>query len=157
MSATSIYKTASIFLLLINVMLIGFIWIGRPGAQQMRPPDQRPKGDGSFMLKGQKLMNLDEEQMAIYKERAIAHNKALSPIDRSHKECLLRYFQNQDSLLLEKILDLEKQKIRITDQHFEEIKSLLREDQVAGFAQFKKEALNRILLRRRPNRPPGPR
>ncbi|MEL6943945.1 MAG: hypothetical protein AAFO82_14885, partial [Bacteroidota bacterium] len=70
----------------------------------------------------------------------------------------LSFFSDQavtDSSIMIQIQAIEKAKVEATDQHFQEIKLLLKPEQISDFQEFKQDALRRILFSKgkKTNRP----
>ncbi len=134
------WKYLLLALMILNICLIGFLILKRPGGHHP------PKHD--FMRKAIKVLNLDEEQAAEFKLLAKTHHEQMKIIRDEQKEGVMDYFENSspnDEASLSRIKDAEGRKIETTRQHFEEIKALLNEDQMEQFKKFRKRALRVIL------------
>ena len=144
MNKIQFYKYSSIALLIINLAIISFFFFGRPKHKKHRPKKVRAT----------EIMNLDKGQNEKFFKLADTHMTEMKALEKSQRELLATYFENimqrsdntknQDSLL-QKVQIIEKEKVKSTYQHFEDIKSILRPEQLDDFKKFVEQALGRIL------------
>jgi protein CpxP len=75
---------------------------------------------------------------------------------------LLPYFQSlsistiqvDEEMVLNEIQQLEKEKIQVTHQHFQDLKSILTSEQIPHFEVFTQEFINHVLLGGKKHSPP---
>ena len=61
------------------------------------------------------------------------------------KQLVKNYFLKPTDSLLNRIKNIEAEKIKITEKHFENMRSVLKEDQLSYYKDFKHEILKSIL------------
>jgi protein CpxP len=108
-----------------------------------------------FDTKVAKDLNLNETQKAQFSQYASAHKKQIDNIQKEQKEVISLYFKVPNDTLLNTITRLESEKIKLTEQHFSDIKSILKPAQISDFEELKSTVLNQILQKEpvKPNRP----
>ncbi len=158
MTQLKLYQYAAWGLLVLNLSMVAFFFLTKP-----TPPD---RADGQqFRNKAVNILQLDEQQEAAFSKLAMAHAEEMRRLMKSQQDLLKPYFDhlltendavNPDSILLQ-YQQLEKEKLVVTYQHFEDIKGILKEEQKGNFPKFMEEAI-RALLPKRGNgaRPPRP-
>jgi hypothetical protein len=156
MNALRFYKLFSIGLLVLNLVLIGcYIFpdlMKRKG--HMPPPPLR----GAIVHQ----LHFEKAQAEAFKESAEQHKETIQALEEQRASAVRSYFQGlyktqSDSVqqvLLTKIQDIEKNKIEVTYQHFEDLKAICTEEQLPLFPGALDEVLNHILLGTGPK--PGP-
>lgn len=156
MRKEQLYQYTTWGLLVLNLSMISFFFLTKPS------PHPR-KGDLEFTKRAIEILKLEESQQAVFLESAKKHNQQMEAVNNQQRDLLKPYFQSlidpespsgTDSLLRQVEL-LERKKIELTYQHFNDVKSNLKEDQKAGFEKFMKRALDIILLNQQ-KRPPPP-
>ena len=146
MNELKFYKYAAGGLLLLNLMMIAFFFLTPP------TPPHLQQGK-NFLKTATGILGLDEEQSTIFSQSAKNHRQQMEALNRQQHDLLKPYFNSlihsnestHSDSLLQQTLELERQKIEYTFQHFQEIKSILNEDQHTGFEHFMRRALNVIL------------
>ena len=154
MKPLKFFKSLSIVLFVLNLAMIGFfIW--------RKPPP--PKGGGHFLRQAQQMLKLDEQQNEQFVQMAKVHKRKMDSIQQVHSEFLMPWFQSvfnstsdpNSDLSLDRVGQLEQEKVELTYKHFKEIKSLLNPSQQDRFEPFMNEALKNILGRtKKKPRPP---
>jgi len=147
MKQVQFYKYASLAMLLLNVVLIVLLILGRPSG----PPP--PRG-GSPEDRVRNLLGLDQQQHANFVASVDDHIMRINTISQQQQASMRPYFQSltieMDSTNFDAALDnvqaLEREKIESLFQHFQEIKRLLRADQMDEFEAFVEELVNRNLF-----------
>ncbi|MFK7797148.1 MAG: hypothetical protein AB8E82_06815 [Aureispira sp.] len=100
-------------------------------------------------------MNLTDQQQADFVALATKHQAQMIRCNQQQNLLIEQYFSpltnpniviNSDSLL-GAIETIEEQKVKITYQHFEEVKNILQEHQYAFFEDFVQQSMNVILQR----------
>lgn len=139
MQSTQFYKYTTWGMLCLNLILIGFLFLGRPnGGHKMRAIDS---------------LKMDKTQHDAFLASAKRHASLMRELTKAQTDLLKPYFQqlidtnliiNEDQLFTD-LQIVEKQKIKSAYQHFEEIKNFLREEQLAGFKPFMDEILGKVL------------
>ncbi len=156
MNKLTFYRYAAIGMLLLNVAMLTFFFLTMPSNRPLDGPHR--------VARAEEFISLDEEQVATFERYAREHEEAVRRLNQRHSELLSDYFKllgdagaaAQRDTLLSEILDMESQKISITYNHFEDIRSMLRDDQVDGFEEFYQEILAGITGgRNRPERESG--
>ncbi len=158
MKILQFYKYATFSLLLLNLGLIAFLLLRPPGPPNHRLPGKAIKGANS-------VFEFDETQRKAFRKLVDEHIEKIDGFDRNQRDLLKPYFYqhldtnktiNEDSLL-NLVLESERQKIKVTYQHFDDIKGILKPEQKANFEEFMKGALSFILnnKRKRPHPPKG--
>jgi hypothetical protein len=155
MKTAQFYKYATWLLLSLNLLLIGFFFLGRPG-----PPNGPNRQN--FRDEVVNVLKLNGEQEAAFVESAMRHSEAMNKFSDEENSILKNYFkplldnpqsEASDSLMVE-ILEIERAKIEGTFQHFSEVKGLLDDTQGANFDKFMRRALGILLLEQQQKAPP---
>lgn len=155
MKQLQFYKYAALILVLLNIGLITFLFMGIP----------KPPGNGmafDFRSKAIEILQLDEQQKASFLELAEQHRQLMDSVNEQQSALLKPFFQTiidtsypaQTESTFKKTEQLESKKIKATIQHFLEVKSLLREEQHVNFEVYLNQALEMILLKKGNNPPP---
>ena len=153
MSQIRFYKYAALTLLLLNILLIGVFLIPR---FLHGPPDHNRKGSAF------ELLQMTEQQDELFLKSAEQHIGQIKELNQAQKALLERYFEqltkpdqtlNVDSLL-NKVQDLERNKIESTLYHLQEVKALLNPDQMVNFNRFMEHVMTAILSNEKKNPPP---
>jgi len=150
-------------LILLNICLMGALWLGPKFAGPPGGPHHRGPGPKGLKHFAERELNLDAEQARQVDKLAIEHHRQMKNLMYEQRKVLAKYFESlseetlENAKLLERAGQIEQEKIQITYQHFQDIKSILREDQKAAFPRVMDEAMNKLLLPPRlGDRPPPP-
>lgn len=145
MDKLKFYQYASVGLLLLNLILVTFLILGRPS-------------DGERPGRAFDSLNMDKAQHDAFLESAKVHVQLMTSVDDQQKKLLEAYFKtimepssNVNPTFPEEVVQLEKRKIEGTYKHFQEIKTLLKEEQLADYQQFMDRMINRILPKAKKN------
>ncbi|MEO9477079.1 MAG: Spy/CpxP family protein refolding chaperone [Cyclobacteriaceae bacterium] len=162
MTSKKIYQIGFVALLLINATLIFLLAQGRPHRPHMKPGNaQSPIVD----IISNKL-KLTEDQRADYQMLARKHGEQMRTLDGDHRTLIKAYFEtlNDDPAaaadsIKNQILKIESEKLQYTYDHFEELKSILSEQQKEQFGLIVKDILAVLIggENRLPPPPMGPR
>ncbi len=139
MKSLQFYKYTTWGLLGLNLLVLAFFMIRQP-----------PFHGG---MRAMDTLNLDDKQHTEFLASAQKHKQLITEIKLKQKEILHTYFnqlvtssaQVKEANVLTTYEQLESQKIKVTYQHFKEIKDFLRADQYADFEKFMTRMLKRIL------------
>lgn len=151
-----IYKIGLLAMLIVNVTLL-FLMFSRS-----KPPMEGGKG---LMGKISNKLNLDKEQETTFFKLAKKHRREMEKIEKEQKQLIKNYFNflhtsevnlNEKSRITEELKSLEAQKLEVTFQHFEELKSLCDDTQKAQFKTIINEIIN-VLTDEGKKFPPPPR
>lgn len=154
MKSLSFFKTATFFLLLLNLGLIFFLFQGRPKRHH------HPRG--AFHQEAIKILELDATQRDEFRDLVKTHSQAIEVLNAERSTILTPYFNNlfsesspvkQDSLML-RFQAIEKKKVEITRDHFQEVKKMLKPEQEQHLDLFLKRAVNILLLDKKSGRKP---
>lgn len=144
MKKTKLYIAIIVLLLILNIFQLGAHFF-------KRPPNFEPKKIAARELH---LDANQEEQFFVLVQK---HRSANRELLQTQQALLQTYFAAPIDSLLEKITQLEKNKILLAQNHFAEIKSILRPEQYPHLERFKMKAMQHILQgqgRRKSPRPP---
>lgn len=157
MKQLQFFKYAAGILALLNIAMLAFFFLTKPPV----PPPMKG-GARPFHHRAVELLDLNPEQQAAFKDLARRHSQLMRSINRQQSDWIEPYFQAivdtskdlESNAIMDTILQLERRKIEATAQHFEQVKSLLKESQLANFELFVSESLKVILPGGRNNQPP---
>ncbi len=152
MEQNRFFKLASAFLLIINILLLVFLYFGRRS---------KPNPSRSLLPEAIRILDLDERQEADFKLLASEHNKQLGRISKEKSELISLHFEKlKDPSLADeemspprRIQELEGEKILVTYAHFQDVKALLRQDQLSNFDTFLEKATKILITNNRRPRP----
>jgi hypothetical protein len=146
MKSLSFFKTTTFFLLLLNLVLIFLLFQGRP---------KGPHGPrGPFKHKAIEILKLDATQAEEFKALAKTHHEAIEKLNTESSTLLKPYFNDlfkktnsseKDSLML-RFQSIAKEKVVVTQNHFLEVKKILKPEQEQHFDLFLKKSVNILLL-----------
>ncbi|MEO1436184.1 MAG: hypothetical protein AAFV80_11660 [Bacteroidota bacterium] len=146
------FKGTTIFLLIMNLVMVGFIFLKAPKPAAKSGPQRVP-----LQEKAKDIMQMNDDQHTRFLASAQEHIHLVEDVEKQQKDLLDTYFAqlingeailNSDSLLAV-VQQLEGEKITLTYQHLEALKGLLGPDQLAGFDVFMQEVLHLILTPKR--------
>lgn len=151
------FKYAAGILALLNIAMLAFFFLTKPTG----PPPMKERGE-SFHHRAIDLLDLNPEQQTAFKDLAGQHSQLMRSVNRQQSELLAPYFEaiidtskmSASNAIMDTILQLERNKIEATFHHFQEVKSLLNESQMADFELFVSESLKVILPNGKNNSPP---
>lgn len=158
MDQLKLYKYATWTLLILNIGIVSFFLVTKP-----KHPPLPPSPSGSdFQSEIIQTLNLDAQQAATFESLAEEHHQQMKSINQQYQELLSSYFKqltNDDKAvnkeaLLQKIQQAEQEKIETTYQHFEAIKEILSDEQLAQFEGVMVEFVDKILPGKKKNPPP---
>lgn len=151
MKQASFYKYTTLVLLGINLILIAFLIIGNP---------ERRNSTGKLDQQIISILELDQQQTALFKESATTHAVKVDSLGSEQKALLGPYFQSltdsefsHSSEDIQEIMALEEGKLKATYLHFQEVKNLLRPEQEGNFEAFVDLILRRMMGGRPPRKP----
>ncbi len=148
MEKITLYKIAVGCLIVLNLILVAFLWFGRPKAQH--PP-----------FRASEQFEMDEAQNKLFRNSVDLHKEGMNRINREQRLLLAEYFNQlkepaSTSLppLPKKVLELEEQKILATYRHFYEVKNMLTTEQLNEYPDFVDYVINRVIRKeeRKPRR-----
>ncbi len=161
MKQLQLFKYATIGLVLLNIGIILFFFLTKP-----KPPRPMHEGPTNHKMdrRAIELLGLNKEQIMAFRDLAEGHSREMRAINEQQRKMLEPYFGSvvdstrevATDAQLEEIVQLERRKIEITHQHFEDIKAILDTTQLANFERFVNESLKMILNKGGKNPPPGP-
>jgi len=141
MKQLQFYKYAAIGLLLLNIAMMTFFFLVKS-----------KHAHGRGLEKGAKaILQLDDTQNDAFLKLVKKHRQKMNAFNEDQKELLKPYFDSlvdstgSQKEVLDKVEKLERQKIESIYQHFQEIKSILRPEQLSNFEEFMNHAIKRIL------------
>lgn len=140
MKKERILTLSIIILILLNLtqLMVGFL--------KPKPPFNNDKHHPAmFIERAASILKLDAEQKKAFTEFGHIHIISIDSLNREHRTLLNNYFENPTPESLELIKKVEAEKIIATEKNFEQIKSILKEEQYQEFDTFKEEALKIIL------------
>ncbi len=139
MKKETIYKWIIGILLVINgIQLAGFLFAPKPPGPPMHE-------GGDFRDRAIKTLNLDSEQKELFFKSAEKHRTTIDSLNKKQKEIIVSQFNNPSETKLTTIKEIESQKIKATHTNFNEIKKILKPEQMPNFEEFKKQALQVII------------
>lgn len=136
MKRDTFYKVIIIVLLMINLVQISYLFLNKKpknNSEKYRKPNAR------------EILHLDPNQDIQFKEFSKIHHNVMAQLRESQKQNVRNYFLHPTDSLLNRIAAIETQKIKVTQKHFENMKSVLKEHQLPNYKKFKDEALKYIL------------
>ena len=155
MSQLKFYKRVTWGLLFLNIGMLAFFLLTKPG-----PPHQKPRH--AFEEEIVELLNLDNEQKAEFEKMAMDHHEKMNTISHKQSELLPVYFEtlvNQKrqidtNRIKNQYQQLEWDKIQVTHAHFEQLKLLLNDNQVPHFQTFVDKIMDRLINPQKKSNPP---
>jgi len=128
---SKIYKIGFFILLIINIGLVVLFVLG--------PKPPRP--ESGIKNEISRELGFTEEQKAAFEQMAMSHREAIRKLDQQERQLVGSFFNQlsqpqpnePNEELLQEIMQLEKDKIMITYNHFEELKGLCSEEQRVRF------------------------
>lgn len=134
MTKTKLLTVLSAVLLLINLFLVGWMWLHKP------PHPHNLNGPKDYIVR---QLGLNEEQIVRYEvliKEHRAQQRALKDAINSTREQiyqqLLKENSNEQEVLIEKLGELKKQIECLHWNHFKDLKKICREDQQPKFEQL---------------------
>lgn len=157
MSQLTFYKYASLSLLVLNVAIIGFFLLTKPA-----PPPR--SGGRDFQAEAIKILSLNEEQVISFRAFAQEHKQQMTGVNEQQQKLLRPYFESlanpsigiDQTDALNQFQQLEREKIEVTYQHFQDLKSILNEAQLTHFEKFISRYID-VFLASEEKRAPPPR
>ncbi|MEQ9306861.1 MAG: hypothetical protein RJQ14_23295 [Marinoscillum sp.] len=137
------YQIGFFILLAINIVLV-VVFTLRP---------KPPIAPGGFREVIVKDLNFNEGQKTQFDQMARNHHDAIRDIEEKERRLVEAYFNqlhsqntgDPDEVVLNEILQMEEAKITVTYSHFEELKSLCSDDQLAKYDQLMGKMIQTLL------------
>ena len=150
MNKTRFLTLLSIGLLIINLVLLGFIFLRKP---KQRPPDALKKTIISKLA-------LDEKQISLYDSMVKQHVKAVNAANDSIvelKKILYNSLKNdentlQNDSLISKINQIQTNIEHIHLAHFQAIKTICTPDQLPKYYELTEDIIQHLSPPKRPER-----
>tara|TARA_R110002126_G_scaffold286177_2_gene437652 strand:- start:4558 stop:4971 length:414 start_codon:yes stop_codon:yes gene_type:complete len=136
MKRETLYKVTVIVLLILNLAHISFLVLNKKPQKNFHK--NHKQGAREVLL-------LDHIQDTQFKEFSKKHNESMILLRDEQKQLVKNYFLKPTDSLLNRIKNIEAEKIKITEKHFENMRSVLKEDQLSYYKDFKHEILKSIL------------
>ncbi|TRX49026.1 periplasmic heavy metal sensor [Fulvivirga sp. M361] len=141
--------TIGFFVLLVVNAFLAFLII-------KRPPHPAAPRDAKDRISQE--LNLSEEQKTLFFKMARAHGQQMREIRGEQRAVIKEYFSqlsnkplgNAKEETLVQILALEEKKLKTTYAHFEELRAICTEDQLARYDEIINEMIYRLLGQNRP-------
>ena len=130
---------------IVLIVLLTVLNIAQIGAHFFRPMEGRGHGPKSFKDQALKTLSLDKNQKEQFLSFGHEHRIAIDELNHNQRRLLGQYFEAPKEEVLKQILDIETQKIKVTQNNFEQVKGLLNSEQLKHYDTFQKQALNVIL------------
>ena len=134
MKKTKLYLIAIIVLLILNFVQLAIPFF-------LHGP---PRGDGP-KFNATEILHLNDDQKGNFDKIARAHHQKMVELQDQQKKLTEKYFAAPNPIFLEEIKTLEIEKIKFTNTHFEEVKSILNKEQMQYYQDFKDKAVNIII------------
>ncbi|RNC85762.1 MAG: hypothetical protein ED557_03020 [Balneola sp.] len=159
MKKSTFFIIAAIILFILNGILIALV------LQKPAYPIPQEAKQGELKLRIGEQLNLSEQQVQDHRRLADEHFRGMRRLTEQQKRLARDYFSSLSRIdanssdtsdVLDEISELEAQKIQLTYEHLNDIKSLLDEDQLPLFDSILDEIL-KVMLNDQKNAPPPPR
>lgn len=139
MDKLKVYQVATFSMILLNLSLLAFLFLGGPGHNRANHYSSE--------------LELDAEQKSQFQQLTKDHSQLVRRLNEQEVTLLEAYFQKADEFetppsFPAEVLDIKQQKVTATFQHFQDIKSILRPEQKELFPSFINQSLERILRKR---------
>lgn len=153
MKSKLIVKVTFAILVLLNLVLI-FLIVGKPVG-----PEMMGRNEGLVNVISD-MLALDEAQKSSFETSAKTHSEAMMKLSHQQMKATQDYFfllkseginAQEKTVALEKIKQIEGEKIRITFDHFEELKSICTKEQLSKFPEVVDQVIPMILGNRKNN------
>ncbi|MEP7324180.1 MAG: hypothetical protein ABI761_19780 [Saprospiraceae bacterium] len=136
MNKIKILGLAVIALMVLNILLLGIIYFGRPGPHPSGNPGERGQPKNIIIKK----LKLDEQQQKQYQTLIDQHQSGISSIESEFKKTKNQLFSAlnpslnipSDSLI-QQLGSFQMQLEKLHFNHFTALRNLCREDQVPAF------------------------
>ena len=144
-STNKILAIAVILLLVVNIVLLIFIWKGK------KPEPKHPQGNGAFETMAKEL-NMTEQQKNDYKKLRDEHFARVRPLFDSIRQYRVFFFKmvrdtttNDDSLnsYNKKVADIQAMIDKMTFEHFRKVRTLFSGDQQRQFDEYMQKMMQR--------------
>lgn len=152
-------KVLVICTIALAIMNVALVWNMNQSSNLGQPLPPLPPNVG-FKFEVMKTLHFDEEQSAVYDEMTKRHHEAMVQVEEQRSQLLAAYFNSllndvevDTTTFYAELESLEKQRISITYNHFEEIKSLCSEDQLDDYKKIVSKAVKRLLTQQDNPRP----
>lgn len=146
------YKFAIYGLILLNIVVLGFFLLSSP-----KRGLHRPRPDSNFQAEVVDMLKFTNDQQIVFDQSHDRHEKQMRRTNQEEEKLLLSYFDNiaspsselDTALFFTQFQQLQRQKLRLTQQHFLEIKAMLNEEQLPDFKRLMERVTERIVTRRK--------
>lgn len=163
MQKETFYQITIAILLIFNLTHLG-LQLYAPPSQSSGHPSTKPSVSGpphppphlssqrpayasgkNFQYVAVRQLQLNETQTQQFLALAKAHQERMQGIHEQQKQLITRYFEQPSESRLKRITDLDRQKITVTEAHFQDVFALLQGEQKKHFETFRQNALHKIL------------
>lgn len=136
MKRETLYKITVIVLLVLNLLQISFPILSKKPPQNLKKPCKPNAVE---------MLYLNPDQDIQFREFGKKHNEVMDSLQKKQKQCVRNYFLQPTDSLLNNMKEIEAKKILVTKKHFEDMRSILKEEQLTHYEEFKNKALKFIL------------
>ncbi len=130
MNNTKLYRSATILLLVINLVILVLIFSHRPSRPHASPAPE-------------KILGLDATQEKAFDTLKKEHRDSIRYYSEQTSDAVEKYFAplytdslSMDSAALQQILAIESQKLLLTYRHLAEVRQILTPEQMPQYAEF---------------------
>ncbi len=141
MTQLRFFRLATFTLLLVNLGMVAFFFLTKPPPRGV--PGKAP---------GLEILELDLAQEKRVMMLIEIHQQEMRSINQEQRSLIHEYFQLQEDSssgrageIMDRISINETKKIRATNEHFEQIRVILKPDQRKNFDEFREYVLQLIL------------
>ncbi len=136
MKKETFYKISISILLVLNILQLTTYFIF-----SLQSPR---RGAKDFGKKAVEILRLNEQQRTEFFTLAEKHRTVMKRLVKKQKKLTIFYLNNPSDSILTEIHKIQTHKIKQTEKHFKDIKSILLPSQKDNFIIFKKRALRAI-------------
>lgn len=161
MERTKLLTLAVVGLLLLNLLTIGFLFLKPDGPPQPEQAPGRPGAEGPAAVIIERL-HMDANQQAHYRQLVQAHQEKTRTLNQKTAQLYRTYYGlleaptydvQQANSMSQQIADNQRAIAQLNFDHFNQIKSLCRPDQLADFNRLVSELARLFGRQQRPQRP----
>lgn len=136
MKKNQVYLTLIVLLIIINL-----VQLGAKFAAPKPPPHHAAE---NLRTEIPKMLDLDQNQTSDFYKLVTNHREKINKLQKQQRELTQQYINNPSVRLLDEISDFHKQKIVLTENHFNSVYNILNEQQKVNFPKFKQAVFQKI-------------
>lgn len=159
MNKTKLLTTLVVALVVLNIVILLFMFLGR-GKGHHRPPHDNMNQEGPHGVFDHSILGYDDQQLVSFEKSRTLHHSQIDSLlqlldtkSNDYYKSILDQTTHDRTILISEIDSINHQIYRVNLEHFESLKSICRPDQLGNLEIFISHLLKQNDNGRKPKKP----